>query len=111
MAVDDQALNLGSKFKYASSSNKTTILIFALYPKSAQCVSQWAAQQTGHNGAIFWAESEVVVKRLLRGVALVYTGHIWIRVLQGIIFVFIANLGQKSPLQMRVFFPNNPLDL
>ena len=28
------------------------------------------------------------------------SGHIWIRVLQGIIFVFIANLGQISRLQM-----------
>ena len=79
--------------------------------------SQVEFDNTSHNGEIFWAESSVriVVERLLRGggVALVYTGHIWIlkSTPRNYLCLYCQSWAEISTADARVFFPNNPLDL
>ena len=65
------------------------IPIFLLWPNDDKCWHYYYLL-----GQIFRAEKENAPQR---------SGHIWIRVLQGISFVFIANLDQKS-LQMLLYY-------
>ena len=68
------------------------------------CSSRQCFFQAMQNSKIFCKISNVTSKRVRFHCTKANNswghGHIWIRVLQGIIFVFIANLGQISRLQM-----------
>ena len=67
-------------------------------------------------GGVLRNKKEVVVKRLLRGgggVALVYTGHIWIlkSTPRNYLCLYCQSWAEIFTADARVFFPNNPLDL